>query len=219
MWSQFNFQMFICGLSLDETKRRIEGMCYTTPCYTVQHPHLAAACRHCPSFPQHTCLQSAITMPYLSRGSPASRRQFVLLFTIPVTSDPVNPPVAKPRLPDYPPVAKPRLPDYPPVAEPSLPDYPPVAEPCCRLIACLTARLLPTHRLSDYPPVADTSPVRLPACCRPIACPTARLLPTHRLSDCPPVADPLPVRLPACCRTPACPTTACLAWLVLIPFV
>ena len=26
MWPQFNFQIFRCGLSLDETKRRIEGM-------------------------------------------------------------------------------------------------------------------------------------------------------------------------------------------------
>ncbi|KAK0131581.1 hypothetical protein N1851_033757 [Merluccius polli] len=72
------------------------------------------------------------------------------------------------------PVAEPRLPDYPPVADPS-----PVRLPaCCRPIACPTARLLPTQRLSDCPPVADPSPVRLPACCRPIACP--------------PVADPSP---------------------------
>ena len=82
--------------------------------------------------------------------------------------------------------------------------------------ACLTSRLLPNPvaepRLPDYPPVAEP-------CCRPIACPTARLLPTHRLSDYLPVADPSPVRLPACCRTLACPTTACLAWLVVIPFV
>ena len=26
MWPQFNFQIFRCGISLDETKRRIEGM-------------------------------------------------------------------------------------------------------------------------------------------------------------------------------------------------
>ena len=129
---------------------------------------------------------------------------------------------------------KPRLSDYPPVAEPRLPDYPPVAEPCCRtppawLPACCRTppawlpaccrTLLPTHRLSDCPHVADPSPVQLPACCRPIVCPTARLLTTHRLVDCQPVADPSPVRLPACCRALACPTTACLAWLVVIPFV
>ena len=48
---------------------------------------------------------------------------------------------------------------------------------------CLTARLLPTHRLSDCPPVADPSPVRLPACCRPLACLTTCLLPNPRLPD------------------------------------
>ncbi|KAK0130945.1 hypothetical protein N1851_034377 [Merluccius polli] len=41
-------------------------------------PHLVAACRHCSSFPQHTCCQLAITIPYLSQGSPASRCQLVL---------------------------------------------------------------------------------------------------------------------------------------------
>ena len=54
---------------------------------------------------------------------------------------------------------------------------------CCRPIACPTARLLPTHRLSDCPPVADPSPVRLPVCCQPLVCPTTCLLPYPRLPD------------------------------------
>ena len=89
------------------------------------------------------------------------------------------------------PVAEPRLPDYPPVAETCFRTLPAWLPACCRPIACLTTRLLPTHRLSDCPPVADPSPVRLPACCRPIACrrpiacPTARLLPTLPVLDFP----------------------------------
>ena len=104
-------------------------ICYTTSCYTVQHPHLVAAGRHCPSFPQHTCCQLVITVPYLSRGSPSSWRQFVLLFTQPHSSDPVtrllpNPAWLTTRL-LLNLVAEPCLPAC-------LPDYPPVAEPCCR---------------------------------------------------------------------------------------
>ncbi|KAK0137910.1 Retrotransposon-derived protein PEG10 [Merluccius polli] len=40
--------------------------------------HSVAACRHWSSFSQHTCLQSAISIPYFSRGSSISRRQFVV---------------------------------------------------------------------------------------------------------------------------------------------
>ena len=52
--------------------------CYAASCYTVQHLHLVAAWRHWPSFSRHTCHLSTISTPNFSRGSPSSRRQFVI---------------------------------------------------------------------------------------------------------------------------------------------
>ncbi|CAL8312289.1 unnamed protein product [Boreogadus saida] len=67
---------------------------------------IAAAWRHWSSLSQHPCLHSAIAVPYFSRGSPFSRRQFLVYYTSFSVRHPVYP-LPNPRLPDYTPTAEP----------------------------------------------------------------------------------------------------------------